>query len=786
MSYMSFFAGKIKTVVSSVTYNMAGDAADRPNFMKRALTYLTAADESISEKLPRMYLNSVGTKLGRAYKHAARSEQGLPTASVDLWQYKDFENAVQALLDSQYGPGHWKVQDSYLTGDNTAQVIEKYLHDTYGWDAVTGQMTNPPPGFASDDDLNWFQNPGAPTGSRSYTIEFRHDANAADADLTKTVTLDASDGLTGATLTALVSEFQQSTRSDKTVTRAFTAGDSTHTTTSTATTTSGSRTTVTTTTVTMTVSGSTTTIRTKIVDATTFEATGRTYKLGTGQWPTLDEVWNNRGVVEKTYFPSLPFRVNNEDVLDTKYEKTSSYQTTVKVCQLLGIDAHQIQDQINTNENIKEIDYAFMQCGANMNTKSQAEMDYLFRFWDLCLARSTSTKANLTAWEALPFGNKPKPPGNRLTIQDDESKDGAYKVTIEWDYIEKSTVNGKLSPTVKVGAMDIVRGTSVTYDYTSNDTRNMMDSTIVSIRRQISDTQYEMISISGAVHKNDVYQGHTVETLAKDAVADPDNNGGFLVPLHMGILSEMPLSRRTQFAQECLYMVFNCYQKVKKPWYASGAFKIILAIILIIIIIFTWGSATPAATAVWGAATLAATIGISMALANMIMAFVISYMVSYLLGKLKHAFIVVFGEKWAAVVMCIIQIVVSVYSGGGLTDSGSWLQTAVDIINYASQIFAAYEQGAMAEMSADYKKFMDQASEDQKKLDALESEFFGDQSLVTIDYLLKLQKTLREDSPNTFLTRTLLLGSDVVDITMGQISEMVSMNIKPRLQGITY
>ena len=83
-----------------------------------------------------------------------------------------------------------------------------------------------------------------------------------------------------------------------------------------------------------------------------------------------------------------------------------------------------------------------------------------------------------------------------------------------------------------------------------------------------------------------------------------------------------------------------------------------------------------------------------------------------------------------------------------------------------------------------FDAFMDKAEEDKKLLDKLSNEFFGENDLVSIDYLLQLQKTLREDSPTTFLSRTLMTGSDVVDITLGQISEMASMNLNPRLQGI--
>ena len=112
---MGLFSSKTKISVSSVAYNIAGDAEDRNNFLKQSLVYLTAADESIGERLPRMYLNSLGVKLKRAYKHAASMSQGLPTASIQLWDYQDFEDTVQTLLDIEYGTGRCKVEDAYIT-----------------------------------------------------------------------------------------------------------------------------------------------------------------------------------------------------------------------------------------------------------------------------------------------------------------------------------------------------------------------------------------------------------------------------------------------------------------------------------------------------------------------------------------------------------------------------------------------------------------------------------------------------------------------------------------------
>ena len=117
-------------------------------------------------------------------------------------------------------------------------------------------------------------------------------------------------------------------------------------------------------------------------------------------------------------------------------------------------------------------------------------------------------------------------------------------------------------------------------------------------------------------------------------------------------------------------------------------------------------------------------------------------------------------------------------------NSAGWLKTAVQIIDEASQLFTAYAKGVMVTRKDEFDAFMDKAEEDQKLLEKLSSEFFGDNDLVSIDYLLELQKTLREDNPTVFLSRTLMTGSDVVDITLGQVTYMTDLTLAPRLQGI--
>lgn len=792
---MGLFSGKTKISVSSVAYNIAGDASDRADFLKQSLIYLNAADQSIGERLPRMYLQSLGLRLNRAYKYAAAMPQGLPTSSMQLWEYQEFEAAVQTMLDIEHGPGRFKVEDAYITGSNTAPTVENYLNKKYGWDSVTGLMSRPPAGFPENADLTWAYEPpqemmsdASPQLTRSFTVELRHVAGSEDPDLVVKISQNAVEHFSDNLLVAMVSEYLSTVRSDTTTTRPFMAGDVTGTTSTTTLATAGARVTETVTTTTTTTDGTNTTIQVRIVDTTTSETKSHEYAIGIGEWPVLDTIWANHTSLEQTFFPSIPFRVDNQDMLAEKYEGTDNYKQIGKLCSLMGLNAHTINNQINDNPSIKDIDYAFLVAGANMNTKSQAEMDYLFRFWELCLDRQTATESDHTSWVGMGPAARPKPKTNSLTIQDPQSKNGAYKIDIEWDFIKKVTVAGLIGPDAKRGQFRIVSGATVEYEMTGTSNRWQVDSTVVSIRKQITDTHYEEIQITGAVHKNDVYQGKVVETLARDSRSKPEENGGFLVPLHMGIFNSMPLTKRTQLAQECLYLVFNCYVKTKKKWYQTGIFKIVLAIVLIVVTAVSWGTGAPGASAVWGAVTVAAAIGavgVGVALVGIALSFVYGYLLSYILGKWAGGIESVFGKKWAGVVTAVINIVVAYFTGGRTMFSGnSFLTTAVSIIDIASQLFAGYAKGVSLQRQSNFDAFMDQVKEDQNRLEQLSTSFFGESDLVSIDYLLHLQKTLREDSPSVFLSRTLLVGSDVVDVTLGMVSEMVNIEITPRLQGV--
>ena len=101
--------------------------------------------------------------------------------------------------------------------------------------------------------------------------------------------------------------------------------------------------------------------------------------------------------------------------------------------------------------------------------------------------------------------------------------------------------------------------------------------------------EYVGYTIRGLKHKNTIYKGKGVSISSKDAMNDNDESG-FVIPLHEEVFREMSLVNATQSSFANSYLLINCYEVVKQKWYQTGAFKIVLIIVVIIISVFTYGA----------------------------------------------------------------------------------------------------------------------------------------------------------------------------------------------------
>lgn len=748
---MGLFSGKTIINVSSVSYNIAGEAKDRVQFLKDRMVYFRAAGFGISGNMSAAYREGQGVKLKQAYRYAANLSQGVPTASIDLFMTGDLESEVQTLLDSEHGPDVYKVMDTSFALGDVASTVEQHLKAKFGWDPITNKMSRPPvdinPLFTEDTNVQWGEYkkvpPGipVPTYSDKITIELRHtNPNAALPDYSY--------------------EFvRPATHQERTVT-----------------------------------------LNVRVQEVETEEYVSLDFPIGNGTYPTLDAYYTNRNNWNNlndynSFFPAIPLRVENLDLMRDSNRSSPEYRQKIRLGKLLGIDVKALAEQINENENVKDIDHAFIVIGANLSSESKAEQDYLYHFWFRCWEYQVANRneAAYEAWRNTPLHSRSKPEMNVLRIKDPEDGEKAYEIAIEWNYITKTQTNGKfvLSPGkfAKKGDVQVIKGTGTQDDYYIRTVQFLVESSTITIRKQITDEYYISLEINGAMHKNYVYSGKTVETTAWNALDDPDEHSGFIIPLYMPIFNSMDIKRRTQLASECKHMVFNCYQVSKQKWYQTGAFKIVLAIILIIITVISWGTASGPATGIWAAvANAAAAMGVSAALLVALAKFALGYLISMIIGKMQGVFIALLGERLGRIFAAIVTIVVSIYAGGGnlstAFSSGTALVNAVNIINATGQVFSAYTEGTMIERQKDMEAYVDQVKEEQKKIDELTAGFFGEGNNVSIDTLLSIQRLLREESPDVFLSRTLMSSSEIIDMTYGMVSDMVSIEIHTRLPGV--
>lgn len=745
---MGLFSSKTVINVSSVSYNIAGDAKDRTQFLKDRMVYFRAAGLGIAGNMSAAYRKGQGVRLKQAYRYAASLPQGVPSASIDLYKTSDLENEIQSLLDSEHGPDVYKVMDSSFALGDVTSTVEQHLGARFGWDPITNKMSRPPvdidPLFTEDTNVQWGEYkkvpPGipVPTFHDKITIELRHtNPNSALPDYSY--------------------EFvRPATHQERTVT-----------------------------------------LNVRVQEVETEEYVSLDFPIGNGTYPTLDAYYANRNGWNdyNSFFPVIPLRVENLDLMRDSNKRSVAYRQKIKLGKLLGVDVKALAEQINENVNIKDIDHAFLVIGANLGSKSKAEQDYLFHFWFRCWEYQVASRdeAAYAAWRSTPTNSRNKPEMNVLRIKDPEDGEKAYEIVIEWNYITKTQTNGRfeLSPgkLAKKGDVQIIKGTGSQDNFYVRTVQFFVESSTITIRKQITDGYYISLVISGAMHKNYVYSGKTVETTAWNALNDPDEHSGFIVPLYMPIFNSLDIKRRTQLAEESKYMVFNCYKVSKKKWYQTGVFKIVLAIVLIVITVITWGGASGSAAGIWSAvANFAVSMGISAALLVALAKFAVGYVISLIIGKMQGAFISLMGERLGRIFAAIVTIVASIYAGGGNMSSaftsGTGLVNAVNIINATGQVFSAYTEGTLIERQKDMEAYVDQVKEEQKKIDELTAGFFGDGNNVSIDTLLSIQQILREESPDVFISRTLMSSSEIIDMTYGMVSDMVSIEIHTRLPGV--
>lgn len=555
------------------------------------------------------------------------------------------------------------------------------------------------------------------------------------------------------------------------------------------------------------------------------------YEKGSGI-PDLDAMFDTPQDVG-TFLPFIPIRIDNKYVSELWPDTLYPFAKRA-MRKSIGGKYDKIQKNINENESIGDIDYAYAVFGVSLNVKENASKKYVYKFFqaimnDYNTSSGTAYAAWKTQWDLanasweewiawrqqqdsgspvatpepvrLPY---PTMPTNTLNISTAGMSQLNYNVTIYWNYITEELGTGLLNPDKKRGDLWFEVGSTETFnqwmwvsgnsgdsDYWQAVEGQTLDNDSITLNWQVTETTWRRLTIIGLQHKNLIYGGKSVDITAKAALEDAEESG-FLIPLHRDVYRSMGIKDGTQMSQACCFLVFNCYQVVKQKWYQSGIFKIIVVVVVIAVSIYTGGAGAGASTGLLGSnaavgATLTGLASTSMtaiivgAVANAIAAMV-------LVTIIQKGAIALFGEKIGAIVGAIagfiaLQVGTAYMNNQSMASAFSGMMKADNILKLteaAGKGYAGYVQASVQEMAAESEQVIAEYEKVSKEIQEKYASTIG-YGLANSQEILNSVLEGGNEAQASFLQRTLMTGADVAQMSFDLLTNFPEITTSTNL-----
>lgn len=542
------------------------------------------------------------------------------------------------------------------------------------------------------------------------------------------------------------------------------------------------------------------------------------YQRGTGS-SALDALFDVKEDTFGEYLPFIPFR-HESKFISPSYKPYVYAEAKEAYKKAIAQEFPDLIEKMEDNPDLDEIDFAYVFFGSSLNTKDAASLRYIFRYflylyesqvigaeafnvWNDEMPNLTEGIAGWLEWYALQGGNPPgtpasgpapdRPaitgaPGNYVIIEDKGPGRTNLKMEISWNSMTHRRELGSGRMNAKKGDVwfTFVEGQEIIASaYTNDEVENLQIDTI-ELYSQSTPNEFEVLTIKGLVHINHIYNGKSVNITAAQALLDEDDSG-FLVPIHYGVFRSMSIIDSTQMGTQCVNLVFNCYQIVKKKWYQSGWFKVFLVIAVVVITVVTGGigagtvgilGTNAAIGAALGFAGLAATI--AGAVANMVAAMILTKLITYVSVELL-------GEKIGLIVAAIastiaLQVGAGLQAGDSMTSMWSNFMEPANLIAMTNSVGNAYAgviQADTMDILNQSREALDEYRQESLKLQEKYAEQFGyGSALFDPMSLTEAGESFFTEPSETFLSRTLLTGSDIAQMSNDLITNFVELSLR--------
>jgi hypothetical protein len=519
------------------------------------------------------------------------------------------------------------------------------------------------------------------------------------------------------------------------------------------------------------------------------------------------------------FFPFSPIRQYNSMISTTN--RPDIYKANKKaIKKATGGKYDEIVKGLQTSPGLKDIDHGFLVHGVSLNTKEKAARKYLYKFFQFVFANgaggtdefntwkiqwnlANQSKLNWKSWfdaqgnSGSPLFGNPEPtviPYPAMPMRSLRVSSGAfnYNMSLDWSALSETVLPGLGKVGAKVGDVWLSVGATENYDEILHTAGIYDDRStavgLVTITWQDKLDSHRVMSIWNMRHGNLVYKGKSVVHTAWEALGETEESG-FIVPLHEGIFREMSIKDATQMSTACTYMVLNCYTVVKQKWYQTTLFKIVIIIIIIVVSIFF----PPAGGAGAGLLGTAAAVGASLGFVGMaavIVGAIANALAAMLLSMLiMKASTALFGDKVGAIVGTIASIAAVSYgsgvsSGQGFSASYGDMMSAQNIMKLsvaAGDGYTGYLKADAQETVTKSLKVMEDFAAKSKEISTMYAQNIGPIGTTFNPIELTDSVKLFPETPNMFLSRTLLTGSDIAGMTNDMIGNFVSVTTSTQL-----
>ena len=478
------------------------------------------------------------------------------------------------------------------------------------------------------------------------------------------------------------------------------------------------------------------------------------YKIGLGNYPTLDNLYDVAPDTSGTFFPFIFFRHNKTKLNESGFGK--GYTDNKKMCDILKIDYDTVLEGIHENPDIGDVTQAVMTFTVPPNPESQVEKRYLFDFFSEQFLYQHQTirevnQADLLRLNSFLSRNKSKlTTKHAIVIQD-----RLFKMSLGFQQIYKKVAAGVIGPKGHyTSSYGTVNETIEVEDEEGNLSEQRFAVPVYTYKHQISEYFYEEVEVRGLATE------YLIE--GKYSTLGDGEEDILLVPVDRSITKNYPMSKREELYSKALHFVFNSLVVVKVKWYQSGFFKFVMTVVAVVIAVYTFGG-----TAL-GQSLLAYSIGMT-TLQAVVLTAVIGLATAAASYYAFQLFVKAVGPELAFLV-AIFAAVAGLYLGfeAGSIAGAPWAQDLLKISNgLTSQISGAVqdELATLVEVQAEFSKQM----EEQLKL------------LDSANELLEPSKLLHPftifgENPSDFYNRTVHSGN-IGTLALSSISNYVDLSL---------